>query len=197
MAQRLPGSAIGPRAGPPAAEFPALAVCLRPERKLRVQVRGRFLPGGGRATARCTGSQGGVAGRGTYSRAQRHRMAQPGASCLIHSRRTPRSRAAEANFAYSPAEAARNRAQHPQHDGRGAAVRTGSSAGFISNCSPGRHTGRVSSSSPRSNPFHGLEGIEDTRARHDAPSPRPVRTAGHALQGSPSSDGRGRLSSLW
>jgi hypothetical protein len=73
-----PRSAIGPRAAPPAAEFPALCRVLRPERKLQGQVRGRFLPGGGRATTRCTGNQGGTAGRGTYSRPHRHSLVQPG-----------------------------------------------------------------------------------------------------------------------
>jgi hypothetical protein len=67
-----------PRAAPPAAEFPALCRVLRPERKLQGQVRGRFLPGGGRATTRCTGNQGGTAGRGTYSRPHRHSLVQPG-----------------------------------------------------------------------------------------------------------------------
>jgi hypothetical protein len=122
-------------------------------------------------------------------------------SRLIHSRRAPQSRAVPANCGCSPIEAVRNRAPQPQHDGRSAAVRAGSSAGIVSNGSPGSHTRRGRPSSPRSNPFHGLDGIEDTRARHDAPSPRPVRTAGPchstALQGTPPSDGRGGPSSLW
>jgi hypothetical protein len=37
--------------------FLLFAVCLRPERRLWAQVRGRFLPGGGRATTRCTGAK--------------------------------------------------------------------------------------------------------------------------------------------
>jgi hypothetical protein len=101
-------------------------------------------------------------------------------SRLIHSRRTPQSRAGPANSGYSPTETVRNRAQQPQHDGRSAAVRAGSSAGIVSNGSPGSHTGRVRPSSPRSNPFHGLDGIEDTRTRHDAPSPGPSAPRGHA-----------------
>ena len=117
-------------------------------------------------------------------------------SRLIHSRRTPQSRAVRANYGYSPTEAVPNHSPHPQHDGRSAAVRAGGSAGIVSNGSPGSHTRRVRPSSPRSNPFHGLDGIEDTRARHDAPSPRPVRTAGHATapryRATPPSDGRGR-----
>ena len=116
-------------------------------------------------------------------------------SRLIHSCRTPQSRAAPANYGYGPTEAVRDRAQQPQHDGRSAALRAGSSAGIVSNRSPGSHTGRVRSSSPRSNPFHGLDGIEDTRARHDAPSPRPVRPRAMPeprRQGTPPSDTRGR-----
>jgi hypothetical protein len=109
-------------------------------------------------------------------------------SCLIHSRRTPQSRAAPANYGYRPTGAVPNRAQQPRHDGSSAAVRAGSSAGTVSDGSPGSHTGRVSPRSPRSNPFHGLDGIEDTRARHNAPSPGPSapwarprpRVAGHA-----------------
>jgi hypothetical protein len=159
-----PRSAIGPRAAPPAAEFPALCRVLRPERKLQGQVRGRFLPGGGRATTRCTGSQGGVPGRGTYSRALRHCLAQAGDSRLIHSRGTPQSRAAPANYGHRPTEAVPNRAQHPQHDGSSAAARAGSRAGIVSNGSPGSHTGRVSPHIPRSNPFHG-RGADDCGVR--------------------------------
>jgi hypothetical protein len=109
-------------------------------------------------------------------------------SRLIHSRRTPQSRPAPANYGSSPTEAVWNRAQQPQHDGSGAAVRAGSSAGIVSNGSPGSHTGRVRPSSPRGNLLHGLDGIEDTRARHNAPSPGPSapramprpRVTGHA-----------------
>ena len=59
-------------------------------------------------------------------------------------------------------------------------MRAGSSGGIVSDRRPGRRSGRVSSCSPHGNPFHGLDGIEDTRTRHDAPFPRPVRTAGSA-----------------
>ena len=170
--------------------FQHFAICLWPGRTLGLQVRGRFLPGGGRATTRCTGSQGGTAGRGTYSRPAGTAWQNRADSRLIHSRRTPQSRAVRANYGYSPTEAVPNHSPHPQHDGRSAAVRAGSSAGIVSNGSPGSHTRRVRPSSPRSNPFHGLDGIEDTRARHDAPSPGPSaprampqhRATGHATQ---------------
>jgi hypothetical protein len=120
-------------------------------------------------------------------------------SCLVHSRRTPRWPAALANYACSPTEAVRNRLQHPQHDGRSAAVRAGSSAGIVSNRSPGSHTGRVSPGRPRSNPFHGLDGTASSR-RGTGPSDsrretdRGLRPGLHMAAGRPRPrEGRGRV----
>jgi hypothetical protein len=106
------------------------------------------------------------------ARAVRHGGGRPGQLCLRPNR----------GCAASPPA--------PQHEGRSAAVRAGSSASIVSNGSPGSHTGCFGPSRPRSNPFHGLDGIEDTRARHDAPSPGPSvprampqhRVTGHATQ---------------
>ena len=61
--------------------------------------------------------------------------------------------------------------QNPPRQGRGALTRARSSGGLVISRPPGRHTGSV----PRGSLLHCLDSIEDTRARHDAPSPRPVR----------------------
>jgi hypothetical protein len=69
------------------------------------------------------------------------------------------------------AHAVPHRCQHPPHEGGGAAMGAGSSGGFAITRLPSGHTGRASRSGPRGRPFHGLDSVEDTRARHDAPSP--------------------------
>jgi len=76
-----------------------------------------------------------------------------------------------ANSARRGTNAAAYCGQNPPRQGRGALTRARSSGGLVISRPPGRHTGSV----PRGSPLHCLDSIEDTRARHDAPSPRPVR----------------------
>lgn len=61
--------------------------------------------------------------------------------------------------------------QHVPYQGGDAAIRAGSGVGLALNRSFGRRAWRASPNGPRGSPFHGLDGVEDTRTRHDAPSP--------------------------
>src|SRR5580693_4585544 len=58
--------------------------------------------------------------------------------------------------------------QHVPYTREDPVIRVGSSQRLAINRPPGRRVGR---SGPRSSPFHSLDGIEDTRTRHDIPPP--------------------------
>jgi hypothetical protein len=88
--------------------------------------------------------------------------------------------AAPASLGRGAADAVAHRGQHPPRTVGDAALRAGNSSGLTSNRSPGRHVGR---SRPRGSSFHGLDGVVDTRARHDAPSPGQFCTATAPSQG--------------
>jgi hypothetical protein len=87
---------------------------------------------------------------------------------LVRTRRAADPPAAPASRARSTADAALHRGQHPPCQGGGPAIGAGASRGFAISRWPGGPTGSVS---PCDRPFHGLDDVEDTRARHDAPSP--------------------------
>jgi hypothetical protein len=70
--------------------------------------------------------------------------------------------------------------QHAPYTGGDVAMRAGSGKRPAVSRPPGRCAGRVSRGGPRSRPFYGLDGVEDTRTRHDlppplSPAPRPRR----------------------
>jgi hypothetical protein len=97
----------------------------------------------------------------------------PAVSGSRHSVRPRRAaqRPAQANPARSATDAVPRRGQHPPPKRPDAAIRVHSSGGPVTSRPPGGHAGPAS----RGSPLHGPDGIQDTQARHDAPSPRPAR----------------------
>jgi hypothetical protein len=113
--------------------------------------------------------------RGPLRKAAGHLEGSRGGYVLVRPGRAAQSAAAAASYAPGTSGAAAHRGQHPPCEGGHAAAGAASSKRLVIHCPPGRHPAGVSRGSPRSSPFHGLDGVQDTRARHDAPSPRSVR----------------------
>src|SRR5262245_3011597 len=104
--------------------------------------------------------------------------------------------------------AAGHRGEYPAQEGGGAAVSAGGLRRVViirPLARRGRRTGR---GGPGSSAFHGLHGVEDSRARHDAPStgqfcrrsvppPRHLGQRQPCATGPTISDTRGGLPSLW
>src|SRR5262252_1779464 len=88
----------------------------------------------------------------------------PAGGCLVRLGRAAQPSAAPSGSAPAAACPKPYRSQHPPPQGDDAALRAG-------NRSPGRPTSHAIGGSPHSDPLHGLDSVEDTRTRHDAPSP--------------------------
>jgi hypothetical protein len=98
-----------------------------------------------------------------------------------------------------------HRGQHLPGAGGDAAIGAACGGGLGISRSPGRRPGRASRRGPRGSPFHGLDGVEDARTWHDAPSPSQFPHRGRAARQAPmpalgvrhrpaTSDGEGALS---
>ena len=121
---------------------------------------------------------------GAVQRVEAHVYERPGntwwhkpgrAAWSVCPRRAAQPPASWVSSPRSTTDAVAHRGECPLQDGGGAAISAASPAGLVINrSSSDRHTGGISGSTPASSHFHGLDDVEGTRARHDAPSQKSV-----------------------
>src|SRR5262249_58456967 len=85
--------------------------------------------------------------------------------------------AAPAGLAWGTSSAVPHRGRQQPPEGGADAAGAQSLRHVMVAGSAGRYRRRAGRGSPRSGAFHGLHDVEDTRARHDAPSTGRIRTA--------------------
>src|SRR5215469_15422422 len=90
---------------------------------------------------------------------------------LVRPRRAPQPPAAPAAAARGAVGAMPHRGGEPLPEGRPSATGAHSLRHVMAVGSAGRHRRAARLGSPRGGAFHGLHNVEETRARHDAPSP--------------------------